>query len=339
MHPSNRPGRKLLTAASVAVTSGLMLLAGQAAAEEPAAAPAKTTLLQVTSSLDGKPQPVLYWAPESAATQAAPLLVYLHSWSGDYRQSNQAWLNQAAQRGWIYLHPNFRGRNDDPEACGSALARQDILDAIDVICEKYQVDRERIYLAGSSGGGHMSMLMAGYHPDRFSAVSAWVGISDLAAWRRHHTKNGEPQNYARMVDASCGGAPGASPEVDAQYRARSPLFHLQETGDLLLDLNAGVNDGHTGSVPIRHTLDAFNVVAKAGKQETISEDEIQQLTQDRKLKEPRATDQGFDEAYNRDFLLRRQAGPARVTIFDGGHEGLPNAGCSWLSRQQRPTKK
>lgn len=95
------------------------------------------------------------------------LFVFLHSWSSDYTQDNEKWLRACAERGWIWLHPNFRGINQSPQACGSKFARQDILDAIDHACTLWQVDRERIYLAGVSGGGHMSLLMAGHHPDRF----------------------------------------------------------------------------------------------------------------------------------------------------------------------------
>ncbi len=78
-------------------------------------------------------------------------------------------------RGWAFVEPNFRGVNDHPEACGSALARQDILDSIDWIQTQRPIDSQRIYLAGISGGGHMTMLMVAWHPDRFSAASAWVG--------------------------------------------------------------------------------------------------------------------------------------------------------------------
>lgn len=295
--------------------------------------------LEVASTLDDSPQPSLYWAPESASEKPTPLLVYLHSWSGDYRQKNSAWLGEAAKRGWIYLHPNFRGPNNTPAACGSKLARQDILDAIDRVVDRFKVDPSRIYLAGSSGGGHMSMLMAGHHPQRFSAVSAWVGISDLAEWYRFHTKDGVPQQYAKMIVASCGGPPGASPEVDAEYRDRSPLFHLQNARDLPLDLNAGVNDGHTGSVPIFHTLRAYNVVARAGQQQVISDYEMQTLWKQGKLTGPQPGDTTVDPSYGRKILLRRTAGKARVTIFDGGHEGLSHPGCAWLATQRRATRK
>ena len=150
--------------------------------------------IEVESSQDGTLQPSRVWAPESAVDSRTPLLVSLHTWSSDYRQDRSRWLAEAASRGWIYIQPNFRGRNDHPEACGSHLAQHDVLDALDWCLAEYEVDTERIYLAGVSGGGHMTMLMAGRYPAMWAAASAWVGISDLAAWHRKHAgdRNGRP---------------------------------------------------------------------------------------------------------------------------------------------------
>jgi pimeloyl-ACP methyl ester carboxylesterase len=293
--------------------------------------------ISVTSTLDGSPQPSLLWVPESAASEARPLLVSLHSWSGDYRQDRSEWYRQAVRRDWIYLQPNFRGVNDHPEGCGSPLARQDILDATEWVIRDHKVDTERIYLAGVSGGGHMSLLMAARHPQRFSAVSAWVGISDLSEWYRFHSRGGRPQRYAQMIAASCGGPPGSSAEVDREYHERSSIHFLQQAVGLPLDINAGVLDGKTGSVPIHHSLRAFNVVAAAGGYDTIPEAEMNVLWERGRLPEPGPDDETPDETYGRDILLRRQAGAARVTIFDGTHEALPSAACEWLSQQSRPT--
>jgi pimeloyl-ACP methyl ester carboxylesterase len=260
------------------------------------------------------------------------MLVYLHSWSGDYRQRNDAWQRQAQQRGWIYLHPNFRGPNQSRQACGSKYARQDVLDAIDQMRRQFEVDPQRIYLAGSSGGGHMAMLMAGHHPDRFTAVSAWVGISDLAAWYRFHVKDGVPQRYAKMIVASLGGPP-TQPDLEPDYRDRSPIFHLQHARKLPLDIWAGVEDGHTGSVPITHSLNAFNVIAQANGDAPISAEEIKQLTTTKRLQQPRDSDRASDDSLDREIHLRRSSGSARVTIFAGGHEGLAVPACHWLSQQ------
>lgn len=293
----------------------------------------------VTSTLDQQPQPVRIWVPEKASTEPVPLFIYLHSWSSDYKQDNSIWQAEAVRRGWIFLHPNFRGRNDHPEACGSPLARQDILDALDATQQKYRVDPERIYLAGTSGGGHMSMLMAGYHPHRFSAVSAWVGISDLTEWYRFHTRNGKPTNYATMMEAVCGGPAGKSAQIDAEYRSRSPLFVLDKAKDLPIDIAAGVEDGHLGSVPVRHSLQAFNVLARQHRSPEVSEKEMQQLWEWKKLRQPQPSDTAEDSTFGRSLHLRRTAGPSRVTIFAGDHEGLPAPACEWLSKQRRATRQ
>lgn len=311
--------------------------AAEKAAEAGPANNSSLELIEVKSSLDQSLQPSLLWAPESAKATPTPLFVFLHSWSGNYKQNNVKWLKQAQQRGWIYLHPNFRGVNQQPEACGSRLARQDILDAIDYAIDHYQVDQSRIYLAGSSGGGHMTMLMVGHHPDRFSAASAWVGISNLADWYHFHVKDGKPQRYAQMILKSLTAKPGTSPEVDAQYRDRSPLYWIANATEVPLDLNAGVTDGKTGSVPFTHTLKAFNALAEKNATPLITQDEMQQLWDQGKLNHSQPGDEARDETYGRSIHLRRKSNQARVTIFQGGHEGLPGPACEWLSQQSRDT--
>ena len=82
-----------------------------------------------------------------------------------------------------------------------------------------------------------------------------------------------------MIEKSLGGPPGTSDEIDADYRDRSPVFHLPSVNDLPVSIWAGVEDGHSGSVPIRHSLAAFNAIAEAflarylgGRSEPVGED-------------------------------------------------------------------
>jgi hypothetical protein len=44
---------------------------------------------------------------------------------------------------------------------------------------------------------------------------------------------------------------------------------------------------------------------------------------------------GIDALIRRRFLLRRTAGTARVTVFDGKHEWFPKAAVEWLAQHQR----
>ena len=298
----------------------------------------ETQLAETISSLDGSSQPLLWWAPETATRQPTPLFVFLHSWSADYTQDNSKWLRECVAHGWIWLHPNFRGINQTPAACGSPLARQDILDAVDFACRQWKVDRSAIYLAGVSGGGHMSLLMAGHHPDRFSAVSAWVGPTDLAEWHRFHTVNGQPQKYAVMIEKSLGGPPGTSPAIDAAYRDRSPVFHLDRSGDLPISIWAGIEDGHFGSVPVSHSLHAFNAIARGHGNEPISDQEITELVTRKSLSQPRGADQISVPGLPRKVLLHRQSRTSSVTLFEGGHESLPEAAFLWLKKSTAVTK-
>jgi pimeloyl-ACP methyl ester carboxylesterase len=316
----------------------LPLIAAVAISAATTATASERSKIWIKSSLDGTAQPSYLILPEGFDPHGkpVPLLVSLHSWSRDLEYRSWRMEQSADERGWIYLFPNFRGPNQHPDACGSLKAQQDILDAVAWVKARYPVDADRVYLAGASGGGHMTLLMAGRHPEVWAAASAYVGISDLASWHKRHADG----RYGKMMRLSCGGAPGDSPQVDREYRARSPLTHLQRAVRVALDINTGIHDGHTGSVPIRHSLDAFNVIARAGGHEPIREEEITQLSRrNGRLEKPLEGDLAEDAAYGRRIYLRRYAGPARVTVFEGGHEFLPDAAVAWLENKVRRSQK
>lgn len=300
---------------------------------------AELTEAMVISQIDGTPQPVRFWAP-AKADAPMPLLVLLHSWSGDYRQTGavEVCLTECEQRGWALIAPNFRGPNIRPEACGSEQAIRDVVDAVDWMIDRHRIDAERIYLVGTSGGGHMALLLAGRAPDRWAGISAWVGISDLAAW--HAQCKAADRKYYKDLELVCGGPPGTSPGVDEQYGRRSPLTHLSHAKGIPIDISAGIHDGHTGSVPVGQSLTAFNKLADANDrpQEKIPVEAIVRIEMDRRI--PDTIDNGIaagdplDAGRQHPVLLRRQAGPARLTIFEGGHEGDMPAAIRWLAAQR-----
>lgn len=292
--------------------------------------PLPRQLIRFTSTADGSQQEAILILPESTGSndQPIPIVVSLHSWSADLNQRN-ALERLVHDRGWIYLFPNFRGVNQTPAACGSLLAQQDVLDAVDWVANHHNVDRDRVYLTGTSGGGHMTLLMAARYPNRWRAASAWVGISDLPAWHDRHQRT----KYGIMLEKCTNGAPGDSPEVDAQYVARSPLTHLAAAKEVAIEIAAGVHDGHTGSVPIRHSIEAFNEIANANGNAPVGEQEIQQISRSNgRLESPEDSDTGFDASFGRDYYLRRLAGNARLTIFEGGHEGIATAVMAWFEQ-------
>ena len=289
--------------------------------------PAPIQKVEYLSAADDSMQPMLFYAPESAAP--APLLVGLHTWSNGYAQPASGYAQWCIAKGWALVYPDFRGANDKPTACGSELVVKDILSAVEYARKNADVDSQRIYLVGVSGGGYAAMLMAGRAPEVWAGVSAWCGIFDLKDWYRESQIR--KSHYANMIAASCGGPPGANSEVDRQYRLRSASTWLGEARAVPLDLNTGIFDGHKGSVPTSQTLDAFNVLAAPA--ERINGDDIAFITE--KAKIPAALQVPLDDPhYQRGkVLFRKTSDNARVTVFEGGHEIIPEAALAWLEQQ------
>lgn len=285
--------------------------------------------IQIRSTADQSEQPALTWSP--AEKEARPLLVGLHTWSGNYKQAanGRVYAQWCMQQGWHFVYPNFRGPNSTPAAMGSDLAVQDVVDAVEHLKKTRAVDTSRIYLVGVSGGGHMAMLMAGRHPEIWAGVSAWCGISDISAWHAEHLKNGRPDNYARNIEAALGGAP-AGPQL-AEAQKRSPLTHLARAKAVPLDIHHGIHDGRTGSVPFRHSLLAFNQVAA----EPLSPPEILAYYDSQQRPASWAAPEADPAFSPRPLHFRKVSGQARVTLFEGGHEILYTPALNWLAQQRQ----
>lgn len=198
------------------------------------------TELTITAARDGQSQPLIVGVPASL-DGPAPLLVGIHTWSADYRQMVPQFAPLCARYGWLMVLPHFRGPNlsDNPhagEAGGSLFAQHDVLDAVRAVQATQPVDTERLYLLGGSGGGHMSLLMAGKHPDLWAGVSAWCPVSDLRDW------HAQGNTYAPHIEAVCGGAPGASEAVDFEYLRRSPRTFLTNAAHTAVQIAHGDKD-------------------------------------------------------------------------------------------------
>ncbi len=295
--------------------------------------PPEVKEILVTSSADGSEQPSLAWIAPNDGT-AKPLLVGFHTWSDGYQRETNGpvFARWAIQEGWHFIHPHFRGPNNSPEAMGSDLAVQDILDAVRYMQKHYDVDASRIYLIGSSGGGHMALLMAGRHPEIWAGVSAWVPITDIASWHAESSAEGKPNKYARMIEHSLGGPPDTD-ERRAEAQKRSPVEWLPNATGVPIDINHGVNDGRAGSVPFVHSLLAFNRLASPD--DRLPETEISRYyeTQER----PANWDEPIpDPLYGKlPVLFRKTSGNSRVTIFDGGHQIHYVPALNWLAQQRK----
>lgn len=307
---------------------GLLLLTCNAFAQVPTGWPEGVREIRYTSPADPTEQPALFYAPKSE--KPVPLLVGLHTWGGDYKQAlSIPYAEWCVEKGWAFIHPNFRGPNTTPEACGSELVVADILAAVDYAKANAPVDDMHIYLIGVSGGGMAALLMAGRAPEVWAGVSAWASISDIGLWYKESTRR--KQSYARDIAACVGGDPTADPNAAEQARLRSPITYLERAKEVPLDINTGILDGRTGSVPIGHTLRAYNAVADPA--DRISDDDLAWMEKSATIP-PNLWFEGADPLYGeKRVLMRKTSGSTRVTLFEGGHEIIPEAALEWLSKQ------
>ncbi len=220
----------------------------------------------VLSSIDRTDQPVIVGVPDGYdPATPTPLLVGLHTWSADYRQRAQPYGRQAAERGWLLVLPNFRGPNraSNPharQAGGSLLAQHDIVDARKHMVEQFNVNEDRAYITGDSGGGHMTLLMVGKYPDLWSAAAAWCPVTDLREWWA------ETSGYAPHIQAVCGGKPGESPEVDFEYARRSPRTFMTNLAHVPVLLAHGDGDR---VIPVEQTWRTFRVLGNLPTHNTL----------------------------------------------------------------------
>lgn len=275
--------------------------------------------VRVRSRADGHEQPVLWLPPGGEGPQ--PLLVALHSWSYGYQQHMGIPFGQwAASNGWAMVHPDYRGPFRTPEATGSDLAVQDVLDAVDFALEEGGVDRDRVFVIGFSGGGMMSLLVAGRHPERFAGVVSWVPIHDLADWYGYNAERGT--RYAGEIRDSCGGDPLTDEGAAERCRHRSPRTHLDaaRAAGVPAYIGHGVSDD---VVPPAHAVRAFNQLA----------DPSDRLPEEADAEALRGLDA---ETYFADgepqALFSRRSGGTTLVLFDGGHDMVYHPGLEWMVR-------
>jgi len=287
------------------------------------------------SKLDQTMQPALICPAEG--DEPRPLIVCLHTWSYGLEKQNPQFPELSRKQNWHMIYPLFRGPNWTPEACGSDLVVSDLASAVDYMKEHYSVDENRIYLLGGSGGGHASLLMAGRHPEIWTAVSSWCPISDIAAWfsqSRALKTDPAARGYDDHIFDACGGDPVCDPDAAAEAKHRSPLTWLANAKDkVIIDIGTGIHDGHIGSVPVSQAIHAFNEAAAPA--DRISPEDIAFITEKELIPE-HLRFEGEDPAYGaHKVLMRVISGKVRLTIFEGGHDILPGPAFGFLSNQLR----
>ncbi|SDS64275.1 sugar-binding domain-containing protein [Gramella sp. MAR_2010_147] len=272
--------------------------------------------VEIQSSADNNIQNAYFL--KSTSKKAQPLIVSLHTWSGDYSQRDEI-AEISMQKNVNYIHPDFRGQNIQVNACASELALSDIDDAITYAIKNSNVDTSKIFVVGVSGGGYATLstfMKSRYDIKKFSA---WASITDLVAWYKESKI--KRNKYAQNI-LDCTGSEEVLNIENAKQK--SPLYWDTPTKKLKnseLVIYAGVYDGIQGSVPITQSINFYNKLltdmSVSNKSKYVSDNEKLHLL------EKRSSLGDFGEIGGREIFLKKSFRNVSLIIFEGNHEMLP----------------
>ena len=160
-----------------------------------------------------------------------------------------------AARGWMVLHPNYRGSTGYGDAFLREMvpgyfgqAHLDVMAGVDHLIEEGLVDGERMAKMGWSAGGHMTNKIITY-TDRFAAASSGAGAAN---WTSMYA-----QSDVRIYRTPWfGGSPWTENAPLDVYLEHSPVFdaHRVSTPTLFL---VGENDAR---VPMPQSVEMFRAL-------------------------------------------------------------------------------
>lgn len=287
--------------------------------------------VEIPSSADGKMQKAYF---HKSAKAGQPLIVCLHTWSANYEQHDPM-AKEILSRDWNYVHPDFRGANNHPEAMGSPLVISDIEDAIRYALQNTEANPKEVHIIGASGGGYATLISYMNIAYPVKSFSAWVPISDIEAW--YWESVGRKQKYAKDILKALD-----TDSLSMQQKAhdRSPLYQTfpkKQRQDARLYIYTGVHDGYLGSVPITHSIRMYNRLVSEMKYGTTVPEKIakkalkdKDLVSDAEIIEllTKRCKSKYDTStmlLGRSLYLVREFGNIRLSVFEGAHEQLPHA--------------
>jgi pimeloyl-ACP methyl ester carboxylesterase len=131
------------------------------------------TALEVTPATNsGSGTPYLLRVPltyRGSSGRPAPLLIYLSGGAGFAIDGVNTAEDAVAATDYLVLYPQAAGYWLTPEAAHSFDA------VLNSVLQRYNVDHDRIYLAGYSNGGTGALYFATLWPQRFAAVVSLMG--------------------------------------------------------------------------------------------------------------------------------------------------------------------
>ena len=141
-----------------------------------------------------KPDTIWVFTPDSDSNEPYPVLYLLHGWSGDFRM----WHNMidcqyyANKYQFIIVCPDGLYDSwyiDSPVESENQYESFFNTELIPTISQKFNIQKDNIFITGLSMGGHGSLYLFEKNPDYFKSAGSLSGLLDLTTWWYHYGIN------------------------------------------------------------------------------------------------------------------------------------------------------
>ncbi|KAF2734350.1 alpha/beta-hydrolase [Polyplosphaeria fusca] len=204
-----------------------------------------STLTQVTDFGPNPRNVSMYIYVPNRLPPKAPILVVPHWCHGDAQAAftGRPYAIRGDQYGFISIYPDSPNLVDKcwdvssnaslhHDAGGDALG---IVSMVRWTLEKYDADKDRVFVTGTSSGAMMTNVLAGSYPDVFAAGSAWAGVpfgcfagDGYAVWSNDCATGKIMRNgsaWAKMVLDAYPGYEGVRPKMQVLHGTNDTVLY------------------------------------------------------------------------------------------------------------------
>jgi acetylxylan esterase len=210
------------------------------------AQPLSSSLVQITDFGPNPRNVTGYIYVPANLPKNAPILVSPHWCSGSARDvfNYRGWANMGDQYGFITIYPDA----PSDSKCWDVSSKQSLThdgggDALGIVSmvrwaiKKYEADKDRVFVSGTSSGAMMTNVLLGSYPDVFAAGSAWAGVpfgcfagNGFADWNGDCStgkiiKSG--REWASLVENAFPGYKGFRPKLQTLHGTQDTVLYPQ----------------------------------------------------------------------------------------------------------------
>jgi dipeptidyl aminopeptidase/acylaminoacyl peptidase len=209
------------------------------------------------SPVDGLEIPAYVYAPLTPrGDRAHAAMVWVHGGvHGNWTENYLPFIIEAVERGYVIVAPEYRGSTGYGREFHEAIDYggkevDDVLGAYDFLRTLPYVDPQRVGVMGWSHGGFITahLLFRGATP--FKAGAAMVPVTNLF-FRLSYKGPGYQRSFSTQRDA-----PGLPFENRAEYKRRSPYYHVDSLRTPLL-VHVATNDDDVNFEEAQPLIDAL----------------------------------------------------------------------------------